>query len=273
MAAPQSASLATKRGRDPAAIAELRGLIRALERGSSMPGSPGGASHIPLGLAALDRALPAGGLSLGALHEVVCASPAGADAGAGAGFAVALVARLLAGGVGGPVLWCLSAAARHELGEPYAPGLAGFGLDPGRLLFARARRDAEVLWAMREGLGCARLAVVIGETETAPDLAASRRLQLAAGASGVTALLVSRRAAGLVPSAALTRWRIAAAPSATARVEEGPCAPRWRVVLERCRGGVPGEWLLEWRHETGDFALAAAFPDRSVEPAETRLAG
>ena len=273
MAAPQSASLATKRGRDPAAIAELRGLIRALERGSSMPGSPGGASHIPLGLAALDRALPAGGLSLGALHVVVCASPAGADAGAGAGFAVALVARLLAGGVGGPVLWCLSAAARHELGEPYAPGLAGFGLDPGRLLFARARRDAEVLWAMREGLGCARLAVVIGETETAPDLAASRRLQLAAGASGVTALLVSRRAAGLVPSAALTRWRIAAAPSATARVEEGPCAPCWRVALERCRGGVPGEWLLEWRHETGDFALAAAVPDRSVEPAEARLAG
>jgi protein ImuA len=272
MAAPQPSLLAAPRGRDPATIAELRGLIRALERGSISAGA-GVLKPASLGLAGLDRALPAGGLSLGALHEVVCASPAGADAGAGSGFAVALVARLLAAGVAGPVLWCLSAAARRELGEPYAPGLAGFGLDPGRLLFARARRDADVLWAMHEGLGCTQLAAVIGETETAPDLAASRRLQLAAGASGVTAFLVSRRAAGTLPSAALTRWRIAAAPSEAPIAAEGPRAPRWRVVLERCRGGVPGEWLLEWRHETGGFALAAALPDRSAEPASARLAG
>ncbi|MGD9536911.1 MAG: ImuA family protein [Alphaproteobacteria bacterium] len=272
MAAPQLSLLPPPPRRD-AAVAELRRLVHGLERAAAAPAVRPAEDHaVPLGLAALDRALPGGGLGLGALHEVVPASPAGADAGAGAGFVAALLARLLAGGVAGPVLWCLSDAVRRETGTPYAPGLAGFGLDPGRLLFARARRDADVLWAMREGLGCAALAAVVGEAEAAVDLAASRRLQLAAGASGVPGLLLWRRPAGVAPSAALTRWRVAAAPGLV-HSPEGPGRPRWRVGLERCRGGVPRTWLLEWRHETGDFALAAALPDRSAEPVPARLAG
>lgn len=265
------------RGRSPADLVELRRLIHALERaappsGGADAGALAAERAVPLGLDALDRALPAGGLACGALHEVRPANPSGADAGASAGFMSALLVRLLAGGVRGPVLWCLGAAGRRETGQPYGPGLAAFGLDPGRFLFAYARRDADVLWAMREGLGCPRLAAVIGETEAAPDLAASRRLQLAAGASGVTAILLGRRALGAEPSAALTRWCIAAAGSA-AVPGEGLGPPRWRVALERCRGGVPHEWLLEWHDETGDFALAAALPGRSAGPAEARLAG
>jgi protein ImuA len=280
MAAPQLSLLQPSPRRDAVAVEELRRLVRSLERigppvaGGVTGGTMRPADHaVPLGLAALDQALPGGGLGLGALHEVVPASPAGADAGASTGFAVALLARLLAGGMRGPVLWCLSEAARRELGTPYAPGLAGFGLDPGRLLFARARREADVLWAMREGLGCAALAAVVGETEAAVDLAASRRLQLAAGASGVPALLLSRRPLGVAPSAALTRWCVAAAPGVARSSTAGPGRPRWRVALERCRGSVPRVWLLEWRHETGDFALAAAPADRSAVPAPARLAG
>jgi len=226
----------------------------------------------PIGLNAVDSHLPAGGLTSGALHEVMPISPSGADGGAGIGFTVALLMRLLAAGLHGPVLWCLGAVSGREVGEPYGPGLAALGCDPGRLLFARSRREADVFWAMREGLSYAGLAAVIGEVETAPDLAASRRLQLAAGASGVTAILLGRRALGNEPSAAATRWRIAAAS-----VPDGPrhgtgrlC---WRVELVRCRGGMPHEWLLEWRDETGDFALAAALPDRSAEPVTARLAG
>jgi protein ImuA len=287
MAAPQLSLLQPPPRRDAVAVEELRRLVRSLEHiGPPVAGGVTGGTMrpadraVPLGLAALDRALPGGGLGLGALHEVVPASPAGADAGASTGFAVALLVRLLAGGVTGPVLWCLSETARRELGTPYAPGLAGFGLDPGRLLFARARREADVLWAMREGLGCAVLAAVVGETEAAVDLAASRRLQLAATASGVSALLLSRRPLGVAPSAALTRWRVAAAPGAVRSPPDpgfaevrGPGRPRWRVALERCRGGAPRAWLLEWRHETGDFTLAAAPADRSAVPAPARLAG
>jgi protein ImuA len=127
---------------------------------------------------------------------------------------------------------------------------------------------------MREGLGCRALAAVVAETEAAPDLAASRRLQLAAGASGVTGFLLGRCAAGANPSAALTRWRIGAATSSSAQGSAyGPGRPCWQVALTRCRGGLPHDWLIEWHHETGDFALAAALPDRSVEPARARLAG
>jgi len=280
MAAPHVSSVSpvrpTAHGEHKASFAELRRLIHAIERATpSVGGSVAGPAAelaAPLGLAVLDQALPAGGLVRGALHEVRPANPSGADAGASAGFLSALLVRLLAGEASGPVLWCLGAAGRRETGRPYGPGLAAFGLDPNRLLFAWARRDADVLWAMREGLGCSQLAAVIGETEAMPDLAASRRLQLAAGASGVTAILLGRRALGSEPSAALTRWRVAAMGSEHVP-GEGVGRPRWQVALERCRGGVPHDWVLEWRDETGDFALAAALSGRSAEPAQARLAG
>jgi protein ImuA len=274
MAAPQLSPAAPAEPSPPRRkqdLAPLRALIRVLERGA--PPAAAAAGVVPLGLAALDWALPGGGLARGALHEVVPANPAGADAGASSGFLGALLVRLLAAGGRAPVLWCFGAATRRDTGTPYGPGLAGLGLDPGRLLFVGARSDAEVLWAMREGLDCPALAAVVGETEAAPDLAATRRLQLAAAASGVTALLLGRRAFGSVPSAALTRWCVGAAPSRAAEPAEGLGRPRWRVGLVRCRGGPPHDWLLEWCDETGDLALAAVLPDRSAEPAVARAAG
>ncbi|MDQ2103547.1 hypothetical protein QSG27_12680, partial [Azospirillum sp. C340-1] len=106
------------------------------------------------------------------------------------------------------------------------------------------------------------------------DLTASRRLQLAAESSGVTGILLqnaSRNAARRsAASAAVTRWRIAPAPSQPE--EPGVGDPRWRAELERCRGGRPGAWLLEWR----DGALlparnpvrAVPTPARRPAPAE-----
>jgi protein ImuA len=38
--------------------------------------------------------------------------------------------------------------------------------------------------------------------------------------------------------------------------------PRWRTRLLRCRGGQPGEWLLEWR---GDGFALANDPVNSVD--------
>jgi protein ImuA len=71
------------------------------------------------------------------------------------------------------------------------------------------------------------------------------------------------------PSAATSRWRVAAAPAPPAepaeqRWAEGPARlvgpPRWRIELTRCRGGRPGDWLVEW-DETYRFRLAAALRD------------
>src|SRR5205823_5779247 len=113
----------------------------------------------------------------------------------------------------GPVLWCVK---RPEL---YGPGLMAHGLDPARLIVVTVPRDEDILWAVEEGLRAPGLAAVVGEIARLP-LVAGRRLQLAAEHSGITAFLLRRWRNGMEaaaererPSAAVTRWRIAAIPA------------------------------------------------------------
>ena len=89
---------------------------------------------------------------------------------------------------------------------------------------------------MEEGVRHGSLAAVVGEVGRA-DMAATRRLQLAAEESGTPALLLRRwRKAGAdplaAPSAAVTRWRIACAPvcalAVRDRPHEGIGRARWR---------------------------------------------
>ncbi|CAA7621418.1 ImuA family protein [Magnetospirillum sp. UT-4] len=238
----------------PALLARLRSRVAALE--GIGRGAAGGV--VALGVAALDRVLPWGGLPLGCLHEVVAAPVDGVEDGAATAFAAALLGRV-AGARGRPVLWV---AARPDL---YAPGLAAFGLTPERLVVALARRPAEALWAMEEGARCSGLAAVLGEVRGL-DLTAARRLQLAARGSGVAVLALGAASAS---GPAVTRWRVAAAPS-TAPPRLGVGAWRWRVELLRCRGRGLGEegtaWELEWDDATGGFAVAAAPADRPAAP-------
>jgi protein ImuA len=218
---------------------------------------------LPFGIPALDRHLP-GGLPRAALHEVVEASPAAEFAGSATLFLAGVIARLK-----GPVLWCLS---RRDL---FAPGLAGAGLHPDRVIYAESGHDRDVLPAMEEGLREAGLAAVVGEV-TRFGLTASRRLQLAAEGKGVTAFVLRRwwtvaeKELTALPTAAFTRWRIAPSPS------EAPPAPglgraRWQVDLMRCRGAEPRSWILEACDETGRLALPAVVADRS-RPAARRAA-
>lgn len=234
-----------------ASLAELRARIRALE-GTG----PGTERHrLSFGAPEIDRALPWGGLPLGCLHEV-------AGEGAASGFCAALLARLA--GERGVVLWCLRVGA-HQTGELYAPGLAAFGLDPERLIVLRGRGDAEVLWAVQEGLRSGKLAAAVGEVRKVA-LSDGRRLQLAAEAGCVTGILLRSPHAKAGASAAVTCWRLSAAPSASSLGEVGVGRPRWRAELLRCRGAEPRSWLVEWRHETGDFAVVVLPSDRSAEP-------
>src|SRR5207248_1719864 len=135
---------------------------------------------LSLGPAAIDEALPAGGLAPGCLHEI--GGPA--DDGAAVGFVACLLGRLTR--AGGIALWCRRRSRRGDSG-PYGPGLGRFGLAPGGVVGGQARGPAEVLWAMEEGLRAGRFVAVLGEN-IAPDLTATRRLQLAAEACGTTAL-------------------------------------------------------------------------------------
>jgi protein ImuA len=248
--------------------AEQGGLSSEKTAGKAMPA-------ISFGIAGIDGHLPAGGLAQGALHELIADSHH--DAGAVTDFCIAILVRLLkirARSRDRMILWCLQNRAT-DAGGLYPPGLSHLGLDPARLLAVRATHDADALWVMEEALRCRALAAVVGEVGTA-GLTASRRLQLAAETSGVTALLLRPASNLLDPSAATTRWRLAAAPSKprgwAAELGE-PGTVCWRAALFRCRGGAPGNWLMEWCDETGDLALAAPVRDRPDEPRDAGLAG
>ncbi len=254
---------------DSGRIEALRARIRKLEGAGRNGRRVRNAGIITFGIADIDQSLPGGGLARGALHQIIAA-----DGGAATGFCAALLGRLAAarthaGRRDGRVLWC-ARPRLFDAGTLYAPGLARFGLAPERVVVTECRRDADSLWAMEEALRCRRLAAVLGEAGDV-TLTASRRLQLAAETGGVTAILLrprSRRDTS-PPSAALTSWRIAAAPAARVTNDDAtpmPGAPCWQAELLRCRGGTPGRWLMEWRNETNDFALAAPLRHRPAVP-------
>ena len=223
---------------------------------------------LPFGVGPLDRHLPGGGMVLGAVHEV---AGAGAEVEHGAApvlFAASLLARRP-----GPVLWILG---RHDL---FCAGLAQAGLDPGRLILVRARRDA--LQAMEDGLRHPDLAGVVCELEGWFDLLASRRLQLAAEASDVLGLVLRRSRrfddpSLVAPSAARSRWRIRRLPSppplAHAPEVQGVGRPLWKLDLARCRGAEPATWIVEAPDASGRLALAPVLADRQAAPRSLRRA-
>jgi protein ImuA len=255
-----------------AELSLLRDRIRRIER-------PGALRHgvLPFGSARIDAALPGGGLALGALHEILAAGPDEEDAAVSAGFAATILGAILGRLGRGAVLWCLKRLDLH------GPGLAAHGLDPDRLILARATRDADILWAVEEGLRTPGLAAVVGEVGCLP-MVAGRRLQLAAEHTGVTAFVLRRWHTGAAaaaererPSAAVTRWRVAALPSLPPALlnaaEPGIGQPRWRVELLRCRGGVPAAWdIPSDLHDQGEsdatdpLSFSAGLADRPAAP-------
>ena len=249
-----------------ATLDRLRDRIRRLEQGSPVRIAPddGAAgvlpSIVPLGLPAIDRALPWGGLPRGAVHEILCSDPGD---GAPTAFLLALIGRQKAAGHAGPVLWV---SCRRDL---FAPALPVYGCDPADFLFVRCTRGEEVLWAMEDGLRCPALAAVAGDVGR-PDFSATRRLQLAANRSGVPLFLhrplhptekATERRTGkggvLAPSAAVTRWAAAARLPDPAGPEAETGDPAWTVHLHRCRGGRPGRWPVVWNRLRRAFQPAA----------------
>ena len=245
-----------------AKISALRNRIAVIEKGSSRVQR----TKVPftMGVENIDAILPDGGLARGALHEVVGqANYSCTSDGAALAFAATLAARLVSESRtrrSSYVLWCLSGPGL------YGPGLAAFGLTPESLILVRGRDDQQRLWAMEEGLKCTGLAMVVGEVGRL-DLGQSRRLQLAAEASGVTALLLRQRSDnGLSSSAALTRWRITPAPSSQTQGYMGIGTIRVQAELLRCKGGRLGKWLLQWNGMGWDEQHEDAKTERQTHP-------
>ncbi|KAA5604921.1 hypothetical protein F1188_13985 [Roseospira marina] len=243
-------------------LERLRQRIQRLEGASRTAGAT-----LPLGLEAVDTALPWGGLPLGCLHQVVGADADPAEQATGPAAALgftALLAGRLAAHRDAPVLWCLRQGGTDD--TLYPPGLAQLGLPPRRIMIARARDDAQVLWCLEEGLRTPGLAAVVGQVRVA-GLTAGRRLQLAAEAGGVTGLLLvpAGRAGPAGSVAATTRWRVTPVPAAPV-AWSGLGAVRWDVRLERCRSGRPAGWRLEWNDETSALSVVAALRDGSGDP-------
>lgn len=283
-------------------LERLKTQIRQLE-GFGGRLADAGRRVVPFGVAEIDNHFPGGGLAQGALHEIFAA-----DAGIATAFCALLAGRLAADEGAPSILWCERPWAL-DAGALYGPALLQFGIDPARVILVRTRRDADALWAMEQGLHCGRIAAVVGEI-TNMSLTESRRLQLAAEETGVTALMLRPGTDRPAPSAAVTRWRLDAvehstpakntesgpAPDLTpdlapdlandnALNRPGPARPdfqpgppglntaRWHAELFRCRGGISANWMMEWNDETGNFSVAAEIRDRPPVPSAARLAG
>jgi len=262
-------------------VGRLRRAVAAIE-GRREAAPTRATARLPL-TRALDRAL-GGGLAADGLHEIAPAGPA--DGAAAMGFALALAARFMAAR-GRAAIVMAEDFALAEMGALYGPGLAAFGLDLSRLVFVRAPDAPALFQAMEDALKSGAPAAVIGEAWRLKsyDLAASRRLLLAARAGGAPALLTAASAYGAADgfsSAAETRFEIAAAPSAHLAAAGGrglPGRPSFWARIIKARLSAAGSALgldterkfrLVWRSEEQKFdepafplSLAAAAADGS----------
>jgi protein ImuA len=183
---------------------------------------------LPLGVEAIDRHLPQGGLGCGGLHEIV---PEAGATPAAFGFLAALLARFFSPppergrpasaasrvGVSAPrhnpspdrlwrsgpplsgegdvwrgrekILLVLPAYGLRDYGRPHGHGLHALGLPPQRLILAETAHRKDTLWAMEEALHARAVAAVAGFIDQL-DLKNSQRLQLAATDCGLPLFLL-----------------------------------------------------------------------------------
>src|SRR5437667_2094524 len=250
-------------------LATLRGSIERIEA----YGDANTPRRVALGHADADATLQ-GGLALGAMHEVF--TDAGRQSAAATGFVAGLAGRVAARR---PLVWVRQDFTEIESGALSMSGLAELGLDPRLLVTVRAADVDTALRTAADALACDALGAVVlevwGEARQL-DLVASRKLTLAAQASGVTGLSL-RLAAEPQPSTAGTRWIVRAAhsPPAAPLMPAAPSlmpaaaslmpaaawgAPMFDAQLVRNRHGPVGWWIMEWECDECLFSKPAAYP-------------
>lgn len=209
-----------------------------------------------------------GGLRPGSLHEVFAGNWSGG------GFAACLA--ILAADKK-PLFWVRPDYEAMEYGALSPNGLLELGGDPGQLIQVRTRNAAEALSAAADILACPHVGTLLLEIGGAPkclDLVAGRRLAFAANESGATIVML-REGAHAEPSAALTRWQVASAPSRDDDDDWGN--PVFDAHLIRHRAGGLGHFLLTWNPEhacfdTPDHGAVVAAPAHRPAYAQERQA-
>jgi len=239
---------------------------RALVSPASSPPGP----VLPFGDDRIDGLLPGGGLPLARWHE---AGGEGLDvetAVSAAAFVAAVITPLARKGA---VVWVMR---RDDL---HAPGLFGLGFPTRSLVQVKVRDETQALAVLEDALGCAGIVAAVGEIDTV-DLTAGRRFQLACERHGALGFAIHRRPFGgqtrrsVSGSSSATRWTIAPEPSEPESGEFGLGAPRWRVSLDRCRGGRSGAWIMEKTDEPYPLRVVADLADRQLAPPQSlRLVG
>lgn len=223
------------------------------------------------------------GLATAQLHEIYALDAEDGASGAGFGIANALAAGAL------PLLWLRTEACERAQGRLHATGLAELGLRADALLLGIVADEPALLRAAADAARCTGLGCVLIESVgRAPglDLTATRRLMLAAEASGVTVLSL-RVGAEPAVSAAATRWAVASATSTA--LDQGiggkaPGLPAYDVECLRRRGGpAGGRWRVEWDRNAKSFrgaplsgaglSLAADRPAARYPAAPVRASG
>jgi protein ImuA len=231
-------------------LASLRGSIERIEA----HGDACLSDRVALGHADADATLQ-GGLAIGAMHEVFAE---GRQSAAATGFIIGLAGRAAARR---PWVWVRQDFTEIESGALSMSGLAELGLDPRLVVTVRAADVDSALRAAADALACDALGVVVLEVWGSArqlDLVASRKLTLAARASGVTALLL-RVGAEPLPSTAETRWIVRAAHSPSAASSTAWGAPMFDAQLVRNRHGPVGRWIMEWKCDECLFKKPAAY--------------
>jgi len=245
----------------PADMEQISRLRRAIAKTEALPEE---VRPLALGVAEIDAAL-SGGLTRAALHEL---SATALQPGATTGFALTLAAR--ASQQAKETLWIATDFGTLETGALYGPGLDQIGLSSERLIVVRVARPVDALFAAEEALKCRALSTVVAELSGETDLTATRRLGLAAREGGALGILLRHKLSN-APSAAFTRWQVAAAPSVPDEFG-GLGSMAFHLSLTRNRRGPCGAWTLTWNHHERTFsalsvgvaAAPADGPDREA---------
>src|SRR6202165_5623333 len=164
-------------------LAALRGSIERIEA----HGDAYTPLRMALGHADADATLQ-GGLALGAVHEVF--ADAGRQSAAATGFVAGVAGRVAARR---PLVWVRQDFTEIESGALSMSGLAELGLDPRLVVTVRVADVDTALRTAADAFACDALGAIVlevwGEGRQL-GFVASRKLTLAAQASGVTGLLL-----------------------------------------------------------------------------------
>ena len=155
------------------------------------------------------------------------------------------MATLILAASAGPVIWVSPGWVAERL---YPPGLRDL-VDPGRIIFARARRPEDLLWAMEEALRSGAAPMVLADLPSPPALTPIRRLHLACQAGTEAAghrgrlpplgLILTPGEGG--SQGVESRWQMVAAPSGSTLLESRSA---WVMRRLRSRMEPPAEWRL-----------------------------